>query len=37
MHLPITLTIIAFAAEYPSSRWLSTLLSGPPQANKSKS
>ena len=26
--VPITLTIIAFAAEYPSSRWLSTLLSG---------
>ena len=35
--VPITLTIIAFAAEYPSSRWVSTLLSGPPPADKNKS
>jgi predicted PurR-regulated permease PerM len=28
--VPITLTVIAIAAEYPSSRWLATLLSGAP-------
>lgn len=35
--VPITLTIIAFAAEYPSSRWVSTLLSGPPPGDNNKS
>lgn len=35
--VPITLTIIAIAAEYPSSRWVSTLLSGAPPDAKKKS
>jgi AI-2 transport protein TqsA len=35
--VPITLTVIAFAAEYPSSRWVSTLLSGAPPVDKKKS
>jgi AI-2 transport protein TqsA len=35
--VPIALTIIAFAAEYPSSCWLSTLLSGPPPGDGEKS
>jgi predicted PurR-regulated permease PerM len=28
--VPIMLTIIAFSAEFPSSRWVATLLSGAP-------
>ncbi|MGZ8399982.1 MAG: AI-2E family transporter [Methyloceanibacter sp.] len=35
--VPITLTIMAVAAEYPSSRWVSTLLSGAPPDGKKKS
>lgn len=35
--VPITLTIIAIAAEYPSSRWVATLLSGAPPTDKKKS
>ena len=35
--VPITLTIIAFCAEYPSCRWVSTLLSGPPPGDNNKS
>jgi predicted PurR-regulated permease PerM len=35
--VPITLTIIALSAEYPSSRWVSTLLSGAPPDDKNKS
>lgn len=35
--VPITLTIMAIAAEYPSSRWVSTLLSGAPRDGKQKS
>ena len=35
--VPIALTIIAFCAEYPSSRWVATLLSGaPPDAKKER-
>ena len=35
--VPIILTIIAISAEYPSSRWLATLLSGAPADDKKKS
>ncbi|HEX2447202.1 MAG TPA: AI-2E family transporter [Methyloceanibacter sp.] len=34
--VPITLTIMAIAAEYPSSRWVSRLLSGAPPDSKKK-
>jgi predicted PurR-regulated permease PerM len=35
--VPIMLTVMAISAEYPSSRWVTTLLSGAPPGHKRNS